>query len=33
MELEQVLFRETLDLAVRDAVAVADHAPEVALGR
>ena len=33
VEVEQVLLGEPLDLAVRDAFSVADHAPEVALGR
>ena len=32
MELEQVGFREAFDLAVGDVLAVADHAPQVALG-
>ena len=32
VELEQVLLGEPVDLPVRDRVAVADHATEVALG-
>src|SRR5205807_716886 len=33
VELEQVVLGEPFDLAVRDALAVADHPPEIALGR
>ena len=33
IQLQQVLLGEPLDLAVRDALAVADHTPQVALGR
>ena len=33
IQLEQLLLAETVDLAVAGAVGVADHAPQVALGR
>jgi len=33
IDLEQFLFAETVDLAIAGTIRVADHAPEVALGR